>query len=245
MKLEFASWLKSKGLSDSSVSKYSSGYANRIFSELHVDIYSISNMEALGDLLIKTKEWESKMERNPNRAYSSTVSNYIKFLVAKSDSIDAAENDDTYSIQVEEGLGFDILPPYELYPKPPTKLITGESSIYQRNYLVSVIAIKLADFNCQFDCSNERFISKVTNRNYVEAHHLIPMAYQGLFEYSIDVVPNIVCLCPLCHKRIHHAVDNQRKEMIIFFLNMMRAGLQKVGISVKQEDILEFYKITK
>ena len=37
-------------------------------------------------------------------------------------------------------------------------------------------------------------------RNYVEAHHLIPMGFQDDFSKSIDVEANIISLCTYCHK---------------------------------------------
>lgn len=80
MKEKFTTWLKHKGLSESSINKYSSGYPNRILDELCVDIFSITDMEVLSEILVKTKDWESNMIKNPNRAYSSAVKNYMMFL---------------------------------------------------------------------------------------------------------------------------------------------------------------------
>lgn len=49
------------------------------------------------------------------------------------------------------------------------------------------------------------FISSVTGENYVEAHHLVPIKYSDLFDgINIDVEENIISLCVVCHKKLHH-----------------------------------------
>ena len=182
----------------------------------------------------KGQRYRIDLQISSNKLDDSSVESLLDYL----------ETDNFNHRQIEDSLVTNNLLPLELTPKPPPKLVVGEVANYQRDPSISATAIKLANFNCQFNNSHITFVSKVTGENYVEAHHLIPMAYQGLFEHSIDVVPNIVCLCPLCHKRIHHAIDIQRKEMILFFYDKLRHNLQKVGITVNRNDLLTYYRLS-
>ncbi|MGL4999965.1 MAG: HNH endonuclease [Cetobacterium sp.] len=56
-------------------------------------------------------------------------------------------------------------------------------------------------------------MSGTTNKQYMEAHHLIPMNAQDSFKNSLDVLGNVVSLCPNCHRMIHHG-DEVSKNII-------------------------------
>ena len=43
-------------------------------------------------------------------------------------------------------------------------------------------------------------------------HHLIPLRMQHDFENSLDVVGNIVSICPNCHRLIHYGRDKDKKK---------------------------------
>jgi len=83
---------------------------------------------------------------------------------------------------------------------------------------------------------------KVTNRNYVEAHHLIPIRFQEQFTYSLDVPPNIVSLCPNCHSLFHHAIDSESGRIITQFTDTMKDELEVFGIPVSVSQLLNMYK---
>lgn len=64
------------------------------------------------------------------------------------------------------------------------------------------------------DADRITFTSQFVDNPYMEAHHLIPMAGQDFYENSLDFVGNIIFLCPTCHRKIHHAIDLDKKEML-------------------------------
>lgn len=99
------------------------------------------------------------------------------------------------------------------------------------------------NYLCEFDENHITFISKSDEKNYVEAHHLIPFAERNKFDISIDVVENIVCLCPNCHRRIHLAIDDDKILLLKPLFEKKIEKMQKVGIDIEYETLLSFYKI--
>lgn len=100
----------------------------------------------------------------------------------------------------------------------PQDKIEGNYSIitnrWKRNYIKAKNAIIQSGFQCEYDPTHMFFRSNSTGQNYVEAHHLIPMEFQEIFDYSIDVEANIISLCPLCHKKVHHATIEEKKPVL-------------------------------
>ncbi|MCI4056417.1 HNH endonuclease [Bacillus cereus] len=75
-------------------------------------------------------------------------------------------------------------------------------------------AIKQAEFKCEIDDTHETFVSEASRKNYMEAHHLIPLRMQHDFENSLDVVGNIASICPNCHRLIHYGRDKDKKKVL-------------------------------
>jgi len=71
-----------------------------------------------------------------------------------------------------------------------------------------------SSYQCEFDTSHELFISYSSNMPYLEAHHLLPMSLQKETSVSLDIKENIFCLCPYCHRAIHHAEKHLVKGII-------------------------------
>ena len=89
-------------------------------------------------------------------------------------------------------------------PKLKKRGERSKSDTWIRDPLIGKNAIIIADYHCECNGKHIDFISKVTVRPYVEAHHLIPMKAQEEFSYSLDVEPNIISLCVRCHSKLHH-----------------------------------------
>ncbi len=74
-------------------------------------------------------------------------------------------------------------------------------------------ALLRAGYQCEFCGLDETFMTNADNQ-YMEKHHIIPMNRYFSFDLSIDHPVNIVCLCPLCHRRVHHAVKSERTDIL-------------------------------
>ncbi|MFC1860149.1 MrcB family domain-containing protein [Chloroflexota bacterium] len=99
-------------------------------------------------------------------------------------------------------------------------------------------------YQCEIDPNHVTFTSKVTGQNFVEVHHLIPMANQADFSYSLDVPANIIPLCPNCHRQLHHGKREQVMVVLGDLLNRRTAALEQAGISSSANRLMAFYKLT-
>ena len=81
---------------------------------------------------------------------------------------------------------------------PPTKMsVTTE--IFNRNPDVVAEALLRAAGVCE-DCKKQApFLRRRNNQPYLEVHHTLPLAQGGL-----DVIENVLALCPNCHRKAHY-----------------------------------------
>ncbi|MCP3746680.1 HNH endonuclease signature motif containing protein [Paenibacillus sp. A3M_27_13] len=126
--------------------------------------------------------------------------------------------------------------------KNPKKINGMEA--WPRSAKISKIALKKANFKCEIDQSHITFVSDASKEFYVEAHHLIPMKFQNEFTTSIDTESNVVALCPLCHRKIHLARKNEKKELLQILYNKRNDLLRNnVEIDISLQDLYGFYAI--
>jgi 5-methylcytosine-specific restriction protein A len=121
------------------------------------------------------------------------------------------------------------------------KTTNSNSSYYKRNSKTAKTAIVTAKYQCEIDSSHKDFISKVTAKNYVEAHHLIPMEYQDEFDNSIDIEANIVSLCVGCHKKLHHGTYSVIKPLIEKLYDDRIDRLRRCSIELTKDKLLRYY----
>lgn len=88
-------------------------------------------------------------------------------------------------------------------------------------------ALKRANYYCEL-CRDYSFIRKRSFVRYVEPHHLIPLQYDSLFKYSLDVEANIVALCCNCHKNLHYGAYTQK--LIEDLFEKRKSELEAAGL---------------
>jgi 5-methylcytosine-specific restriction protein A len=113
---------------------------------------------------------------------------------------------------------------------------------WSRDANMAFTALDNANFQCENDTKHETFISARTGNQFVEAHHLIPMEYQGDFFISIDVPENIISLCPNCHRAFHNSVVLNQENLISKFYESRSSLLKERDIDITKEKIFEYYK---
>ena len=107
----------------------------------------------------------------------------------------------------------------ETSKQQPTYIDGTSGRIVAKKAYISKLALRAANYKCVFDETHKTFL---TNKGlpYMEGHHLIPCTYSNAeyywsnFKRNIDCVENIVCLCPICHRRIHFG-SKEEKDTII------------------------------
>ena len=133
---------------------------------------------------------------------------------------------------------------YVAVPEERRKVQESEKSIgvstYPRDPQKRVNALLRAGFTCEFNPDHESFISRRTDKRYMETHHLIPLEYWESFDNSLDVEANIVCLCSNCHNEIHYG--KYAENLIIPLYEKRKDELKSAGIGIEIGSLIEMYK---
>lgn len=152
---------------------------------------------------------------------------------------DQENNFDNYQLKIEKTIYYEGINYKKKLEK--SKKIKINSKHYLRDPQVAAYAKQQANYACEFDIRHETFISEISNKQYIEAHHLIPMKYQEQFEYPLDIPENIVALCPNCHRAIHHGIKQQKNEIISKLFNTRKKSLQDNGLNIDIIKLLKMY----
>lgn len=241
----FKEWLDRKDLSESSKSKYK-GVPNLIDNLLRSHgysydrIYDISNPEFITEI-VSVPEVKAKSDRE-NRTISSGLKHYKELLewLISTEMIE----DEIIAQEIEEMLSNSKKKKKRIRdssePVPP--IVSGSRAQHRRDNGKAVQAIIQADFECESDKSHKFFNSKKTGENYCETHHLIPMRLQKRFPVSLDVYSNLVSLCPVCHRALHHGHINDKRAILERLYNEREERLIASGIIIKFDEVLDVYK---
>ena len=114
----------------------------------------------------------------------------------------------------------------------------------QRDRAISEAALMRANYQCECEINQTHptFARQSDDNHYMEAHHLIPWAYQDLFkDYSLDNVGNIVCLCGNCHNQLHHGKKDDIEKMVKQLYKKKCAELEKANLFISEERLLLMY----
>lgn len=217
-----------RGLSQSSVKHYLDALNNisrrlREKDMIQQDIYEIMDtgeLASIREFLNADPDYIAQNKRG-NNMYSAGLNNYYRFAVAEGLGI-KKDNVNKLDVPMEADL--------------PVKVI---QQTWKRSNILRTQAIAFADYKCELDKDHTSFISEHTHRPYMEGHHAIPMSNQGVFKNSLDVYANIVCLCPLCHRKIHFGIKEDRKVMAQRIYDNRAERLANSGINIDERDFLE------
>lgn len=96
-----------------------------------------------------------------------------------------------------------------------------------------------SNYRCAVDEGHMTFESAVTGENYVEGHHLIPLAAQPSVDgINLDCPENLVMLCPNCHSAVHYGSIEVRRRILAHLADRCAAGLKRIGIDRETLDLL-------
>ena len=180
------------------------------------DIYEIKDMEQLDEIreiLEKDREFQKKNQVG-HRMYSAGFNNYYRF----------AEGSDflQYTDKIQN-LDFPVVKEEAAQYETTTKA-------WKRSDILRQQVIEAAGFCCELGHDHQSFIAERTHKPYMEAHHAIPLHLQDKFENSLDVYANIICLCPICHRRIHYGLKNDKHNMLDEIYEKRIGRMEKCGI---------------
>jgi 5-methylcytosine-specific restriction endonuclease McrA len=116
---------------------------------------------------------------------------------------------------------------------------------YERNPLLGKLAIKKADYTCEYDRRHETFISQSTQKPYMEAHHLIPITFQkdmwDKYQINIDCVENLVSLCPTCHKAFHYGTLKVKRDYLKYLFEQVEHKYKAIDFNITLAEIERCY----
>ncbi len=118
---------------------------------------------------------------------------------------------------------------------------------FRVNPLLGKIAIQKAYYCCEKDHTHETFTSNKTKKNYMEAHHLIPVCFQKdiweKYQINIDCIENLVSLCPTCHKAFHYGTKEVKTQMITKLYEKVIPKYKSINFNILLEEIMDLYNI--
>jgi 5-methylcytosine-specific restriction enzyme A len=111
---------------------------------------------------------------------------------------------------------------------------------WKRRPKIASLALSHARFICELHPEYPTFFFRGTTRNFVEAHHLVPMSFQDRFENaSLDELDNICVLNPLSHRMLHHADFSVIEGDLIKMIERRNSLIGRLGLN--KYDVLEMY----
>lgn len=214
-----------RGLTQSSVAHYIDALNNisrrlREKNLVNKDIYEIMNLEQLSyirNVLFNDPDFIVQNERG-RRMYSAGLNNYYRFASGEG-----------FQKSKEVIAAFDI-------PLQPEEPVVVQQTIYKRSEILRTQALTIANYKCEIDGDHQSFIAENTKKPYMEGHHAIPMRLQDSFDHSLDVYANLVCLCPVCHRRIHYGIVDDRKQMLKLIYHNRADRLANSGIKLGMDE---------
>nr|WP_315527141.1 HNH endonuclease [Carnobacterium maltaromaticum] len=211
-----------------------------------IEINSLSSFESLKKIeKIKFSNDFKRFNEQANHFYSATLSCYLAYVIY-SNSADEEVRDRQFNDSLNDKINIIEEDNSYLLTEANTKPSRSKMSdlyVYPRNYMESLEAKERGNWVCEFNQLHKTFINIKNDKPYVEAHHLIPMAAQDYYENTIDFADNIVCLCSTCHSRIHHAIQSEKKEMIVELFKKRESLYSTHGIQIDMKLLLSFYGI--
>ncbi|HAA7642044.1 TPA_asm: HNH endonuclease [Listeria monocytogenes] len=221
------------------------------YCETHRDnLEELSSFEAVKKLeKIRLDESFKAFNQESNRFYSATLSCYLAYVTFKnSDAEEIIDNQIISGLNNFENQAQVVKENKSTYlvrvPKSrDSKRKNNNVYSYPRNYVEAIEARRRCGWICEFNQEHKTFINIKDGKPYVEGHHLIPMAVQDYYDNTIDFADNIICLCPTCHRKIHYAVQSEKKEMLIKIFNEREKFYLQHGIEIDRKTLLSFYGI--
>lgn len=122
-------------------------------------------------------------------------------------------------------------------PKFDGKIKADQTNI---NYVKSIY-----DYQCLYTMltnGEKKTFEGESGDDFIHGHHLIPIArWRDFFPKSIDRPSNIAPLAPYYHDMIHHGKKESRDQVLKVLYNAMIPGLNKDGIYITLEQLLNYY----
>ena len=196
-----------------------------------------------GDIKVvfKNKELTLGKEAWKNNKIARVRVDNLPVLSKEQVKIEAEMDSDlACELDADDGYESDQKPGYTEGPEQrPAPVERNGAPYFPRDPRKARNALCIAGYQCEVNKSHQTFQSRSTGKQYMEAHHLVPMGYQRLYSNSLDREQNILCLCSICHDQLHHGADVS--SLVEQLYNLRHDLLDSAEIHITLEELLEMY----
>lgn len=184
------------------------------------EVKDIGQLEVIREFLYNDPEF-IELNTRGHQMYSAGFNNYFRFAMGE-EFVTAGKAIKLLDVEVAV-----------------RKSVVRENISWRRSSIIKNQVIKSANYECEISSGHKTFIAQSTGQQYMEGHHLIPMMKQPTFETSLDVYANIICLCPVCHRLMHHGLDDCKKSLLSQIYVNRTERLANSGIRLSKEEFLK------
>ncbi len=122
-----------------------------------------------------------------------------------------------------------------------TKSDSTGNNIPKRDPKRAADALLHAKYKCEYNPLDRTFLRK-NGKPYTEPHHLIPISKYKDFDYSVDVIENIVSLCSHCHNLLHYGRIEDKIPLLKKLYDERIDALKKCGLVLSFEQLKSYYE---
>lgn len=251
-KKSFIKWLENNtNISPYSVNRYANAI-DTISSELSIyglnekNLFHVCDTTIIDNVLFNP--YFQQKNNKGNRMYSAAL-NYFKTYIEYSKVKDQFQTEllkeeiEFEKYLKENPAGVSKRTIKDKVKERPSYRTVNNQKIWNRNPRYASDVLANAGYLCEFNNQHQHFISMFNQKNYVEAHHLIPMKYQDQFDCSLDTYANIVSLCLVCHKKIHFGLFEDKRKILDKLFKSRKERLKNCGINIGDNEFYSYYQV--
>ena len=137
-----------------------------------------------------------------------------------------------------------VVEPEEDSPQVPVELPTNGSVVPVQDPALIKKRMELSKFRCEYDNAHKLFVARATGSRYVEVHHIIPKRYQPQFwtqrHKDLTRLDNLCCLCPWCHRAIHHGEEDLSRSILSKLFDIRSVGFHH---GITKPELFQLYAV--
>ncbi len=194
--------------------------ANGKIKETVFEVTDIYELAMLKEYLQKNAGFV-KLDTTGHRMYSAALNNYYKFAIGE-DFNNISNKLDILDAEVKVSESIETI-----------------NKGYKRSSIIKVQTLEKANHLCEINNEHETFIPENSTKQYMEAHHIIPLKMQDKFKCGLDVYANVICLCPICHRFLHYGKKKEKAITLHKIYTNRVERLEHSGITLTEDRFMD------
>lgn len=162
-------------------------------------------------------------------------------------SNNSVEDYEKLSSEIEEKIDINESDLNNVNRKPIASLGKFGSKRYRTNKNIKDKSFKIHNYLCSCHDEKHFYFESTSLENYLEGHHIIPMNMQDLYwdesTINLDVLSNLVPLCPNCHTKVHNGSRSAKLEILAEIYVKNEKKVMEVDKNISFSKLSTFYNI--